>query len=263
MSKGYSLHIGLNAVDPDQYEGWDGRLNACVFDAEAMEAIAKSRGFTTHKLIDSAATREAVKKKLTDFATDLGSGDMLLVTYSGHGGSVRDKNKDEQDSLDETWCLWNGQMLDDELYQHYGKFTAGVRIIVCSDSCHSGTITRKPGAAIPKDARMMPPAVVARVYRAHAAMYDALQADVPKDAETNVKASVLLISGCQDDEFSLDGPFNGAFTSRLLAVWDDGKFDGTYESFHKAILEGMPKTQRPNLFEVGTGSQKARQPFAI
>ena len=33
-ARGISLHIGLNAVDPAQYEGWDGALTACEFDAE-------------------------------------------------------------------------------------------------------------------------------------------------------------------------------------------------------------------------------------
>ena len=29
MSKGISLHIGLNRVDPTAYDGWDGALAAC------------------------------------------------------------------------------------------------------------------------------------------------------------------------------------------------------------------------------------------
>ncbi len=86
---------------------------------------------------------------------------------------------------------------------------------------------------------------------------------MPKQVRDLVKASVILLSGCQDKEFSLDGPFNGAFTTRLLQVWDNGKFDGTYESFHAAILAKMPESQQPNLFEIGVGSQRARRPFAI
>src|SRR5882724_970925 len=33
MPTGASLHIGLNAVDPKHYSGWDGQLTACEFDA--------------------------------------------------------------------------------------------------------------------------------------------------------------------------------------------------------------------------------------
>ena len=44
MPIGASLHIGLNAVDPKQYSGWDGQLTACEFDANDMQALAKSPG---------------------------------------------------------------------------------------------------------------------------------------------------------------------------------------------------------------------------
>ena len=40
MSRGISLHIGLNSVDPNSYEGWDGRLAGCVNDANSMKQIA-------------------------------------------------------------------------------------------------------------------------------------------------------------------------------------------------------------------------------
>jgi hypothetical protein len=46
MPIGASLHIGLNAVDPKQYSGWDGQLTACEFDANDMQALAKTQGFT-------------------------------------------------------------------------------------------------------------------------------------------------------------------------------------------------------------------------
>ena len=49
---------------------------------------------------------------------------------------------EEADKLDETWCLYDGQLIDDELYFELSKFAAGVRILVLSDSCHSGTVVR-------------------------------------------------------------------------------------------------------------------------
>src|SRR5690348_11840573 len=44
-AQGVALCIGLNAVDPDHYGGWSGRLNACEEDARDMSRIAASRGF--------------------------------------------------------------------------------------------------------------------------------------------------------------------------------------------------------------------------
>ena len=67
-----------------------------------------------------------------------------------------------------------------------------------------------------------------------------------------VGARVLLISGCQDDQLSLDGFANGRFTEELIKVWNDGAWSGAYQSFHEAIRSGMPETQQPNYYPVGT-----------
>jgi hypothetical protein len=81
------------------------------------------------------------------------------------------------------------------------------------------------------------------------------------------KAAVILISGCQDNQTSLDGDHNGAFTEQLLRVWNDGRFrpkDGTHINFHAAIKAGMPSTQTPNLFTLGRAGTFARQrPFTV
>jgi len=45
-------------------------------------------------------------------------------------------------------------------------------------------------------------------------------------AKANIKASVLLISGCQDNQLSQDGAFNGLFTGTLKKVWNGGIFKG-------------------------------------
>ena len=61
MPIGASLHIGLNAVDPKEYSGWDGQLTACEFDANDMQALAKAQGFTkVTKRLTKRATRNRV-----------------------------------------------------------------------------------------------------------------------------------------------------------------------------------------------------------
>jgi hypothetical protein len=45
-ARALSLHIGLNAVSPKAYGGWDGQLAACEFDAKDMADIARSQGIT-------------------------------------------------------------------------------------------------------------------------------------------------------------------------------------------------------------------------
>jgi hypothetical protein len=58
-------------------------------------------------------------------------------------GTLPDLNGDEEDFTDETWCLFDGQIVDDELYSLYAKFAKGVRILIFSDSCHSGTVAKE------------------------------------------------------------------------------------------------------------------------
>ena len=144
MPKGISIHLGLNSVDPKGYGGWDGQLRACEADAQDMAKIAKDRGYAgTTLLLTKNATAAAFAKAMADAAEKLVAGDILFLSYSGHGGQVPDRDgDDEADGLDETWCLFDRQLLDDELYGLFGKFAKGVRIVLLSDSCHSGTVAR-------------------------------------------------------------------------------------------------------------------------
>lgn len=264
MAIGYVLSVGLNAVDPDQYAGWSGDLNACEADARDMMAIADSQGFKGTMLLTPAATRKNVVAGITSAAAKLKKGDIFLLTYSGHGGQVPDTNGDESDAQDETWCLYDGQFIDDELDALLAKFAAGVRILVFSDSCHSGTVTREAflrGTSIefPRDItgsplryRFLPPEVALRTYRDHKKFY--MQIARPfahKKAPPHPKASVLLFSGCQDNQTSADGTYNGLFTANVLKVWNNGRFKGDYTRFHREIVRRMPPDQSPNLYKTG------------
>jgi hypothetical protein len=103
-------------------------------------------------------------------------------------------------------------------------------------------------------------------YRNNKSFYDRILQDPQlARADSSVKASVLLISGCQDNQLSLDGPFNGLFTANLLQVWNQGKFKGGYRAFHRAIGDRMPPTQSPNYFTVGAANRtfERQRPFTI
>ncbi len=277
MAKGKSLHLGVNEVSPAAYAGWSGPLRACEADATDMVALASAAGFAGKKLLTQEVTRANVLRELDAAASELKSGDIFLVTYSGHGGQVPDRNNDEDDHLDETWCLYDGQLIDDELYERWSKFAPGVRILVLSDSCHSGSVTRDallptplatsvavaPGGAQAFGPRCLPVELVGRAYRANQELYDSIQ-KAPAKRESDVHANVLLISGCQDPQTSMDGPFNGAFTGALLRIWNSGTFAGNYRSFHRKIQRALPLTQQPNLMTFGLGAGFAQQrPFTI
>lgn len=287
-AKSMSLHIGLNAVSPAHYGGWSGDLVACEFDANDMAALAKSRGMKSTTLLTRKGTRAKVLAGLRAAAKKLKAGDLFFLTYSGHGGQVPDVTDDEEDKNDETWCLFDGELIDDELYLELSRFAAGVRVLVLSDSCHSGTVTRArvPSMTAPGRSKMMPPAVALRTYREHREFYDTLQKDVAKSAgrrpEPNsvlapiavsarltalakgLKPAIILISGCQDNQTSMDGDHNGAFTEQLLQVWNDGAYRGNYAKFHGAITARMSASQTPNFFTLGSAALfVSQEPFTV
>ena len=288
---GRSLHVGLNRVAPSHYEGWSGPLGGCEFDANDMAAVARSRGMKAQVLLTKNATRAKVLAAIRSAATRLTKGDFFFLTYSGHGGQVKDVTGEEEDSRDETWCLYDGELIDDELYYALSRFKAGVRILVLSDSCHSGTVTRAPiaaGADVAPRSRMMPPGVADATYRRHQRFYDGLQRKIAKAAGANLVAdpdtvlaslavkprltriaakfvaASILIAGCQDNQTSMDGDRNGAFTEALLQTWADGTFTGDYRRFHAAIRRRLPASQSPNLFTLGrAGTFLRQQPFKV
>jgi len=278
MAKGLALTMGLNLVDPKHYGGWSGELSACEADAEDMASIAKSKRFEVKTLLTKAATRTQVTRSILNAAKKLKSGDIFMLSYSGHGGQLPDLNNDEPDAQDETWCLYDGELVDDELYALFGRFARGVRILVFSDSCHSGTIVKiayYQGTAAVRSSgigsqavryRFMPPDVALRTYRNNRKFYDKLLKNIKlRDAKAAVKALVLLISGCQDNQLSSDGDFNGLFTAQLLRVWKNGTFKGNYKGFHKAIIRRMPPDQTPNYFWAGQQDVtfETQRPFTI
>ena len=279
MARGISLHVGVNKVDPRHYNGWDGELRACEFDAQDMRELAQGKGFAPSLLLTAEATAEAVTAGIAAAAEELTAGDIFFLTYSGHGGQVPDTNSDDEtDEKDETWVLYDRQLVDDELYSLFGRFAAGVRIFMLSDSCHSGSVAREIfDAAVPHvidrgmvDApkprtKDLPREVQHETYRQHADVYDAIQTDNPSGERQEIRASLLLISGCQDNQLSLDGDRNGLFTQQLLRVWDGGNWVGGYAPFHKAVGARMPPTQSPNYFRTGATNPQfeAQTPFTI
>ena len=283
MTSAISINIGLNHVDASAYPDFEiPTLAACVNDAQSMEGIASSLGYVTTLLCDQEATADRVISEIGQAAINLDPGGILLLTYSGHGGQMTDVNGDEDDALDETWVLYDRQLIDDELYNLWSQFGRDCRIVVLSDSCHSGSVTRRTEY---KDLAASAP--MARHYRSASAAprfksilrqaaqqdfarrkahYSALQyAAGGRKRGDAMDACVLLISGCQDNQLSSDGDVNGLFTGTLLNVWADGAFAGGYRAFHKAIVARMPVIQCPNYTIVGRQdpAMEAQAPFTV
>lgn len=281
MAQGKMINVGLNEVDPNHYGGWDGKLNACEADAKDMNSIGAGQGFDGETLLTKEATADNVIAAIRQAAGELSKDDILFLTYSGHGGQVPDKHsKEEEDAKDETWVCYDRQIVDDELFALWAEFDPGVRIFMLSDSCHSGTVARVAmynEVLIPEEVnrgmveerepqpKALPLDKEEATYEQNRELYDGIQAEVPQGEKADVAATVILISGCEDNQLSLDGSQNGLFTATLLEVWDEGKFKGGYRRFRRAILSKMPPSQSPNYFTVGPLNRKfeSQRPLTI
>lgn len=293
MATAIAIHIGLDSVDPDAYQGWAGELAACENDATALQELTSAVGYDTRALLTSEATADAVLGSIEDAASQLSEGDICVITYAGHGGQFDDLEGEEPDSKDETWVLYDREILDDEIREMLAGFAAGVRVVVLSDSCHSGTVIRAlyqdlvestptVARAYEKVApelrsrvgsraarafrfRSIPSEIQAKVLKAHKALYTGIRARTAKRGEITTAASVILLSGCQDNQEAGEKDGHGFFTAALLDEWGGGAFTGDYRALHAAILVQMPPTQAPNYMTDGAPwpAFEAQVPFTI
>lgn len=270
MARGMALNIGVNAVDPTHYGGWQGDLIAPEADAIDMERIARSRNFSTKALLTHEATRSRVIDEISQASDELKPNDIFMLTFSGYGGAIPGPSTLSPTLQLTTWCLYNSQLAEHEIYKLLTGFRKGVRILIFSDLCYSATVTRVVANAdkmVPQArVKMMPPAVGIRTYRENQHFYEQLvEALGRKSVKDKIKASVLWFSGCQENQLSYDGDFNGLFTTQILRVWRDGSFKGNYRKFLAEIKQQMPVRQTPNLDNMGTVNDafSGQRPFTI
>ena len=283
MPKGHALVIGINKVDPGHYDGWDGALNVCEADANKIVSYLKKKKFgSVTRLLTKEATRANVISALDKMATDAKAGDVVVIYYSGHGGNeIPDFNKDEDDPwsdrFDETWCLYDAQLIDDELYYQWKKFKKGVRIIVMSDSCFSGDIAKLMVLAKRGPSKAMPKKEGEKTYQKNKKFYNKIVKELAskelKTFKTNKKgkivASLLQISSSQEfqtsnaetDQF----PNNSLFTAVFFKIINAAKKMKSYEQLIATLKKSMPDFQMPKEQMLGDLSLKLQlnKPFSI
>ena len=64
----------------------------------------------------------------------------LVIYFTGHGASVKDKNGDESDGYDEAFVFRDGIVLDDVVLNLISTFNKSKQLTIITDSCHSGSI---------------------------------------------------------------------------------------------------------------------------
>jgi metacaspase-1 len=260
VSEKYALCIGIN-----DYPGTGSDLAGCVNDANDWAAALGRRGFQVRKMLDKQATGEAIRKAIKAGISLAKKGDLLVLTYSGHGSFVPDLDGDEPDGTDECICPYDvgtkGPVTDDEFFTLFSARREGVRLLMISDSCHSGTVAKFAPITTPpttrsthppqRKVRFLPPGVF--LSKRAAGKLGAKRAIRPSSPPGRYAA--LLLAGCQDTEYSYDAYFNGrpngAFSFVALQKLQSLPAGATYRQWYDAIRTMLPSQQypqTPNLF---------------
>ena len=225
-----ALCVGIN-----NYPGSSNDLYGCVNDARDWSALLAGYGFESSLVLDSQATRQNVKAALEELVTSAGAGDVIVFTYSGHGTQTFDFSGDESDSYDEALSVYDGNIPDDEVRVIINKIDPRASLVVISDSCFSGSVTR----LIPEDARP-------RFIQPEGLPVDSVLRQrmfIPESGMPEV-----LISGCSDREYSydaeIDGRYNGAMSAMAIRViWQNPGL--TYNQFHTRLRQLLPSSEFP------------------
>jgi hypothetical protein len=270
------LCIGIN-----NYPGTEMDLKGCVNDANDWASELESRGFSVTRLLDKEATKAAMLSGFESVIAGGRNGDLVVITFSGHGTYVPDTNGDELDGLDEALCPYDVQttgdaMLDDEIHALFAARAPGVRLVLISDSCHSGTVTRAAAedpdtndAPRPRFMPMgnwLPPDRLPRGASGKPLSTVTVTSGRSPFAGALARAAGdLLLAGCKEgpNNFSYDarikGRANGAFTYYALKTLKTLKPEATYAEWLAAISPAfLPSVSYPQSPQA-VGSAEARQ----
>ena len=137
----FALVIGNNVY---QYVP---RLKTAETDAKEVDAILREQyGFQTKLLLN--ANRQQIMSAISSFRRELTPDANLLVYYAGHG--VNDKEIDKA-----YWLPVDARLDDNSNWISADDITSNIKgipakhVLIVSDSCYSGTLTRGLEASVP------------------------------------------------------------------------------------------------------------------
>lgn len=259
MPKGLSLHLGIDDYCDPPCGIQD--LHGAVFDARAMQDLAERAGFTAAAKMHGYNTDGTSLHLLTtirDAATKLDDGDYFVLTFDGYGLSFT--LNAPSPIKRQGWLLADGAFFFDDLWRALRVFETGVRVLVVSNSCHSGTIEEARDRA--EVIREIPQSAVDELLAKNMvrAQLASIGAAWPEHSPT-----IIHIAACARYEQVPDAyppnhtPFNMAF--RKLVT------DGTRRSFDEFVralrLEPSMKTPGKENITLANTAFEQTGPFVL
>ncbi len=195
-----------------EYTGTRNYLPGCINDANAVKQLLLSNGYKENDIVmmtdrekgANYPTKKNIIKQLKSLVHNANKSraGRIWISYSGHGGSTRDRGRDERDRKDETiFALDEKDVLDDQINRILRKVNKRCKVFGLFDSCHSGSVCD-----------------LSYSYR----YTDDLDLKYRKENLPAVRSKIVTISGCMDSQnsYSIDiGPkWVGALTQAFLKL---------------------------------------------
>lgn len=256
MANKYSLHIGLNNIDSNKYSGVYKPLNNAENDANYYFDFAQKNNFKSIKLIGSHATTENFVSELGRIRISSNEGDLIFISFSGHGTRVKDINNDEleKDGFDEALVFHDRILLDDELQNLWHKFTSR-RIFFLSDSCFNGRVSRlieMLNHNLKFDLteytfRGVDSSDSEIDFKNNIGFYKSIKTF--NESNSSKKYSLIHIASCQNNQIADDGSIETGesyFTGVFKKTIEKHGIGYSYRDFFEKLMYYMPPWQTPN-----------------
>lgn len=226
-NKKYAVIVGM---ENSRYGGCPGADK----DSNTMLSLVKQYVPEDHiiKLNNKQASVGAVKLALTDQIAKVPEDGLLIFTYSGHGGqySKASGSENETDGQDEFLCLYDGALIDNDLWEMFGWCKG--RAVCIYDCCHSSTMFRLPSEMSSDE----PEETLERV--------PLESAFFTKFENTRSPIRMLVFSGCGEETVS----------------WGDSKNGGVMtSSMNRAFNKCLTYREWWNKFKVDSMFKKVKQ----
>lgn len=218
------VYLGFGIND---YMGTANDLRGCINDInnEVKKLNTEFPEFQCLKYFDSKVTTQLfmseirrVIAELTRIYETTGNIGMLYIKYSGHGTQI--PSSSEPNGYNEALYLYNGPLIDDNIYQLQQETPSWLPVVAKFDSCFSGDMGSR-GMAMGcvnygyRKARFMPMPGV-----------HVMTAPVNRLARTDEEQKWIIYSGCGEEQTSsdayIDGQYQGAFSWADLKSYGRG-----------------------------------------
>jgi hypothetical protein len=242
MATGQALVVGVPQPSPSS--GWSAKwLPGVLNDVASASQLLGGLGFQTQVLKNDAGRASTVLAGIRSAASALSAGDMFVFYYAGHGAQKASADSDE--AQDQLLLTFDRPIVDDELGACWALFRKHVRIVVITDSCHSGSNVRALDATGASRVDVMidpieppPPMPLSIGLTKVAGSRDVISRDGPIEG---LQCSLLHMAACQDWQQAMDLGNHGAFTDALLIAWNAG-FRASYDQLFAEIRRQMQFT---------------------